>query len=145
MAIPCYIFDIDSTLANNAHRLHHIEKTPKDWEAFYEACDKDVCIPAIVTLARNLLVCAPLFYVTGRPERTRKKTWVWLQDLRLFGSLYMRKDGDYREDFVVKAELLQQIRDAGFDPTIAFEDRDSCVKMFREHGVACAQVCEGTY
>lgn len=28
--IPCFIFDIDGTLANNKHRVHHLLKTPKD-------------------------------------------------------------------------------------------------------------------
>jgi hypothetical protein len=29
----CYVFDIDGTLADLAHRLRHIERRPKSWRA----------------------------------------------------------------------------------------------------------------
>lgn len=31
----CYIFDIDGTIADLSHRLPHIQKEPKDWDAFF--------------------------------------------------------------------------------------------------------------
>lgn len=34
------IFDIDGTLANLDHRLRHILKEPKDWDAFYSDMTK---------------------------------------------------------------------------------------------------------
>ncbi len=35
------IFDIDGTLADCSHRLHHIQKDPADWDGFYEACEDE--------------------------------------------------------------------------------------------------------
>lgn len=31
------VFDLDGTLADCEHRIHHITKEPKDWRAFFEA------------------------------------------------------------------------------------------------------------
>ena len=40
------IFDIDGTLANCDHRLHHIQDKPKNWDLFYNGCmDDDVILP----------------------------------------------------------------------------------------------------
>jgi hypothetical protein len=44
---------------------------------------------------------------------------------------------------VVKAELLGRIVKDGYQPTMAFDDRDQVVEMWRAHGIACAQVAEG--
>lgn len=40
-----YVFDIDGTLADLTHRLHHIQKQPKDWDAFFDACAAYVSLP----------------------------------------------------------------------------------------------------
>ena len=40
----CYIFDLDGTLADCAHRLHHIQKEQKDWKAFFAAVGADIVI-----------------------------------------------------------------------------------------------------
>jgi hypothetical protein len=59
--------------------------------------------------------------------------------------LLMRRDGDRRQDAVVKREALQDIRGRGYHPTIAIEDRDQVVKMWREEGLTCLQCAEGNY
>ena len=38
------IFDIDGTLANCDHRLHHVKNKPKNWDAFYDGCMDDQVI-----------------------------------------------------------------------------------------------------
>jgi hypothetical protein len=57
----------------------------------------------------------------------------------------MRKKGDYRDDAVVKIELLQQIRADGFNPLIAFDDRNRVVDAWRANGIICAQVAPGDF
>jgi hypothetical protein len=47
MAIGCYLFDFDGTLADCTHRLHHIKGSRKNWRAFFAACSKDGPIPHI--------------------------------------------------------------------------------------------------
>jgi hypothetical protein len=141
-----YIFDIDSTLADPSHRLHHIQKDPKDWEAFYEAANKDGMIHPTVGIYQLLNNADRTFLVTGRAERHRKLTEDWLDARYIYcDGLYMRKDGDHREDAVVKREIYEtQIKD-NYNVEAVFEDRNQCVKMWRDLGLVCYQVCDGDY
>lgn len=144
------IVDIDGTLADCRHRLHHIQKQPKDWDAFFAACDGDAPIMPIVNMV-EALAYAPgnkIIFCSGRPERTRTDTASWLRrnfDFVLTMPLYMRADGDRRDDQIVKRELLARIRADGFDPMLAIDDRRRVVDMWRSEGLICAQVAEGDF
>jgi phosphoglycolate phosphatase-like HAD superfamily hydrolase len=144
---PCYIFDIDGTVADISHRLHHIEKQPKDWDAFFAACPRDVPIPAIRHLAVTLGTYAPIVFVTGRSDRVRTETDFWLKVKAQvsFAALYMREDGDHRPDHEVKGDLLDQIMNDGWEPLMAFEDRNQVVAMWRKRGLPCCQVADGDF
>lgn len=142
-----YLFDIDGTLANCDHRKHHIEGEKKDWDAFYATCHLDAPIHHIVDLARLLDFQEGVVFVTGRGEEQRGATLTWL---RVIGGwyapvLYMRPAKDYRADDIVKGELLDRIIADGYEPIMAFDDRNSVVKMWRARGIPCAQVAEGDF
>lgn len=144
---PCYVFDIDGTLSDLSHRLHHIQRQPKDWDAFFDACVEDDPIQHICSLARNLSHHHDVVFVSGRSDRVRIQTDYWLKVCAcLSGSgLYMRRDGDFRADDIVKLELLAQLRSDGFEPVMAFDDRDRVVAMWRAAGIPCAQVAPGDF
>lgn len=144
---PCYIFDIDGTLSDCSHRLHHIQKQPKDWTSFFAACGEDSPIEHIISLAHALYkVGCTIIFVSGRSDECREATETWLDTNCLSTRyLYMRKAGDYRADDIVKIELLAQIRTDGFEPIMAFDDRNRVVKAWRAAGVPCAQVAEGDF
>jgi hypothetical protein len=55
----------------------------------------------------------------------------------------MRKDKDYRPDTKVKAEMLETLRNQGFNPVMAFDDRPSVIRMWKEHGLTVADVGDG--
>lgn len=144
----CYIFDIDGTLADCSHRLHHIQKTPKDWDAFFADCHLDTPHSHIIDLACHLRSAGfvRVVYVSGRSDQCRDSTQKWLDRNGLpAGPLYMRKAGDHRDDDVVKVEILAKLRRDGFDPIMAFDDRNRVVKAWRSAGVPCAQVAEGDF
>ena len=141
-----YVFDIDGTLANLDHRLHYIQKTPKDWDAFYEDCDRDTLIEPIARIAWNL-AHQPIAYVTGRSEQVREKTIWWLNQQTLWmpnglSKLYMRQIGDHRPDHIVKPELIAPFKD---QITAIFEDRASVVQAFRSMGLTVLQVADGNF
>lgn len=143
---PCYIFDIDGTLADIRHRLHLIEKAPKDWDAFHDACVDDAPIEHMCELTRLLARVKPIIYVSGRSDRIRNRTLQWLIDKGCArGRLYMRRHEDHRDDDILKAEILAVIRADGFEPCLVFDDRDRVVSMWRANGVPCAQVAEGNF
>jgi hypothetical protein len=145
---PCYIFDIDGTLADLTHRLHFVRGNGKpDWRAFFAAVSADEPIRHILELARDLAVSGkPIVYVSGRSDECREDTEGWLTvNNAPKGPVYMRKQGDHRPDNIIKIELLEQVRYAGYEPAMVFDDRDQVVKAWREKGIPCAQVSEGFF
>jgi phosphoglycolate phosphatase-like HAD superfamily hydrolase len=152
-----YIFDIDGTLSDGAHRRHLVEDnvlyqqmaaSPKDWEAFYAASADDKPIFEVITVARALEAAEHgIIYSTGRPESIRFITTQWLRKYRVpNGPIYMRTDKDHRESFVVKSELLDRIK-AQYTKEIggAFEDRQQDADMYRARGLRVFQVAEGKF
>jgi hypothetical protein len=143
----CYIFDIDGTLADCSHRIHHIQKSPKDWRSFFAAVEFDAPIVHVIKLAIDLsLAGAAIIYVSGRSDECRAATESWLRQYACpHGRLYMRKEGDYRDDDIVKAEILGELQQHGYNPIMAFDDRNRVVAAWRRNGVPCAQVAEGDF
>jgi phosphatidate phosphatase APP1 len=141
----CYVFDIDGTIADCQHRIHHIEA--KDWRSFFAACGSDAPIPHIIGLAQDLYRSGRcVIYVSGRSDECSFETESWLDTHKLpVGPVYMRKAGDHRPDNIVKGELLDKVMADGYRPIMAFDDRNQVVKMWRERGVPCAQVAEGDF
>lgn len=139
------VFDLDGTLCNINHRLHYIQQEKKDWDSFFEACDSDSPRMPIVRLCRSLAMFNMVIYVTGRRESTRKKTLDWLKLWNLPcdpNGLYMRGDGDYRPDHIIKPELVGNLL-RKID--IVFEDRTAVVEAWRKLGITCLQVTDGDF
>jgi acid phosphatase class B len=143
------IVDVDGTLAETGDRVKHIEKEPKDWDAFFEGCDTDKPIEDIIDLVRLLSNFMSVYFATGRPDTVREKTHKWLCDI--FGGeipmkrLLMRKGGDFRPDSEIKPELLEEAGIKLKDIAFILEDRNSMVKKWRELGVRCLQVDDADF
>lgn len=150
------IFDIDGTLADITHRVRYVQQVHKDWDAFYEAMGDDKPIEPICHLcAFYASACSfqpvRIVFVTGRPEKYRDMTIKWLRetipamkDENNF-ELIMRKDGDHRQDYVIKREALERLQDLDYQILFAVEDRKQCVDMYRKQGVTCLQCAEGNF
>lgn len=144
------IFDLDGTLADCEHRRHHVSGDKKDWNAFFNECDKDAVIEYVAQIFRyyQSLPGYRVYILSGRMgnENTRKKTNHWLVNNDIFPFAFvMREDGDFRSDVEVKREMIDQL---GLTPenTIAtFDDRNCMVKAWREWGFNCFQVAEGDF
>ena len=57
----------------------------------------------------------------------------------------MRSNSDFRPDFEVKEGMLVKMKDQGFDPIMAFDDRQQVVDMWRRQGITVMQVAEGDF
>ncbi len=147
-----YIFDIDGTLADLSHRLHHIEKTPKDWGSFHEACVDDKLIVPVAEVLRALHPTNTVVFSTARPHSTFEATWNWLTTNGLAweatDNLYMRKSTDHRHAGIIKSENLDRILlrlPLPLSDIIAFEDHTPVVEMYRARGIRTFQVDRGDY
>ncbi len=142
------IFDLDGTLANIEHRVHHVRNKPKNWKAFYAESDKDEAYDDMCGLF--MLFDSSGFIniiVTGREGTPayRDKTMDWLIENEVVPHrLLMRPEKDHRQDFIVKEEILKKLQEE-FDIFMAFEDRTQVVEMYRKNGVRCLQVREGNF
>jgi FMN phosphatase YigB (HAD superfamily) len=147
MRNDCWIFDIDGTLANGSHRKHWVNSKPKNWNAWYASAHLDTPYWDIIDFM-NVARSKGLRVVisTGRSEEYREDTMRWFRNYGIHCErMYMRPTGDYRDDSVVKKEMLDQMRVDGYNPLLVFDDRDRVVKMWRENGIRCLQVQEGNF
>ena len=144
-----FIFDIDGTIADATHRLHHIIGDNKDWEAYDKLCHEDIPIKSIITIANCLYYNDfDIMLLTGRNERTRKDTEAWLQHNHVrYDFLIMRGFDDRREDTIVKLENLAKFREdcPEFKIQTIFEDRKRLTEAFRAEGYHVCQVAEGDF
>ena len=147
------VFDLDGTLANTDHRLHHIQKDPKDWDAFFDACGNDLPILENRAIFRALRYMGHTLLIwSGRSEgldrEVRNMTIKWLRRNGIIlpdWRLRMRQYGDHRPDDELKRVWLQEARMNNAAPTLVFEDRKRVVDMWRREGITCHQVAPGDF
>lgn len=136
-----YVFDLDGTLADCSHRLHHLER--KDWRAFFAACGEDGLIEHMRAVFWALAANDNRVEIwSGRSDECRAETEAWLDRHDIVPSaLLMRTAGDHRPDDEVKREFLR----GGGVPDMIFDDRKRVVDMWRAEGIPCAQVADGEF
>ena len=134
--LPYAVLDIDGVLADVRHRLYHLERRPKNWEAFFRAAPQDPVLDEGLAVARELAGAHQVVYLTGRPERCRADTRDWLDRHALPpGRLLMRRKGDFRPSRVAKIEQLRRL--AAQQPVqLVVDDDVSVVRAARAAGFA---------
>jgi predicted kinase/uncharacterized HAD superfamily protein len=146
MTKKCIIVDIDGTVADCSHRLHHIKGPTKRWDKFWIGMENDKPLHHIITIVRAMYNSydggrTTVIVVTARDENVRAQTEAWLNTHGIqYDQLLMRGAADYRKDAIVKKEILDKIRADGYEVLFALEDRDHNVEMFRANDVPCLQV-----
>ncbi len=68
---PIAVIDIDGVIADVRHRLQHVARTPKDWDAFFAAAPDDEVLAVGLETARRLAEVCEIVYLSGRPEWCR--------------------------------------------------------------------------
>lgn len=140
------VFDLDGVLSDAASRQHYLEYPARDWDAFFEACGDDPLIEEIARLLELLDPSLIVVLLTGRPARVQPQTLAWLHRYRLrWDLLVMRDFGDYRAAREFKRRSVRELRDAGFELVLSFEDDRRNVDMFREEGVPSVYIHSGYY
>lgn len=110
MSPPYAVLDIDATLSDVRHRLHHLRRRPKRWDAFFAAAGADDPLSEGLAVAQTLAAGHEIVYLTGRPERIRRATQSWLERYRLPpGRLLMRGDADRSPSAVMKLRKLRRL------------------------------------
>ena len=127
MTRPLAVFDVDGVLADVRHRLRHVERQPKDWDAFFAAAVSDPPLAQGVALAVASAEECDVVYVTGRPERCRADTLAWFARHGLpQGELAMRGPRDRRPARVAKLELLRHLAQDRVVAVVVDDDLQVC-------------------
>jgi|SRR5579872_6530856 len=137
-----YVFDLDGTLADCTHRLHHLER--RDWRAFFADCPADAPISATLAILKALYFDDHRVEIwSGRSDEVRDQTRLWLRANGVPDSvpLIMRTAGDMRPDEEIKREFLRMTD----RPDVIFDDRSRVVSMWRDEGLTCFQVAPGDF
>jgi phosphoglycolate phosphatase-like HAD superfamily hydrolase len=141
------VFDIDGTLANIEHRRAFVATKPKNWKAFNAGIVNDTRYEDMVWLVNHFdnALCK-IILCSGRGEEHRDVTEKQMNDFFVpYNALYMRPAKDHRPDYVIKVELLQQIRADFGEPFLWFDDRNQVVDAIRAEGVRVLQVAPGDF
>lgn len=146
------VVDIDGTVANISHRRPYVASKPKNWKAFNESMHLDTPYHDILQLIEFITRAGmPLVFASGRGEEQREVTEAWLKEhvTSVYGfnyqKLYMRPAKDSRQDYIIKLEILQQMRDDGYEPWMVIDDRSSVVQAWRSQGIRVLQCAEGNF
>ena len=141
------VFDIDGTVANIVHRRHWVATKPKNWKAFNAGMVNDTVYEDIKFVYDTFRAAGNrIIFCSGRGDETRAVTEKWLADNGFeFEALFMRREKDYRQDSIVKVELLAQIRQWHGEPWLWFDDRNQVVDAIRAQGVRVCQVAPGDF
>lgn len=148
----CICVDVDGTLADNSHRQGFLRNGKKNWKAYNEMMAEDGVHHDVVELVKMYHHAGyKVIIVTAREgsDKLKSVTLEWLKVkanvLQYAEKVMFRDDKDYRDDSVVKKEILDVLRSEGYDVKVAIDDRDRVCAMWRENGIRCLQVQPGNF
>jgi len=143
-ALPdCVIVDIDGTVALMTGR------SPYDYSRVSEDAPNE---PVCALVRQQLLYHRKVIFVSGRKVECREVTVAWLN--AEFGStgmtvdersLFMRADGDNRDDRIIKREIYEREIQGKYNVLFVLDDRRRVVEQWRQMGLTCLQVAEGEF
>ena len=138
------ICDIDGTVADVAHRLKYMTGPEKNWDKAFSLIHLDSVRWDVVEQVRaDHEDGATIIFVSARQESQREVTEEWLKQLNLpYFTLIMRNNGDFRDDVLVKKNILTNffIRDR---IQKVYDDRLRVIKMWVEEGIPVVDVNVG--
>lgn len=137
------ICDIDNTILDITHRFHYLNGDKTDWDAFLseDAIRKDKPMWNTITVVGCLGKFYPIIFVTGRNEGVREITLDQIHSAFTMSpllngfELYMRTDGDWRQDIEIKKELYTKYVEPNYNIIAAFDDKSSVVDLWRSLGI----------
>ncbi len=137
---PCIICDLDATLA-----LHQ-GREPFEWDRLLT----DKIDPRLRDLLNfHMTSGTKVFFLTGRTQRARLDTLMWLQNPKQGlcdgWELITRSQGDFSSGDVYKLKMYEQLIQGKYNVLCVFEDSNKCVKMWRELGLLTCQVANSEY
>lgn len=139
------LVDIDGTVALNTNGRGWFE-----WARVGEDTpNEDVCFIVQSLLYARHSAGFEIVFVSGRSDACKRETREWLEQTFDFDDqdfeLFMRKEGDYRRDSIVKNEIFWDQIAPSWDVVACIDDRQQVVDEYRAMGLTVLQVAEGDF
>lgn len=143
-----WIFDVDGTLANVDPILHYVQNInnvpdfKKDFDNFHR---ESIHVPRneeVVDMLWDVVQNRDedIIVVTARREYWRSHTAYWLVKNNIpHDALFMRSDKDYRPDYEVKKDILNQIN-MFWEIIHAVDDNPKIIKLWEENGIPTTKI-----
>lgn len=137
-----YIFDIDGTVAHRRMRLEQIPHVLRPYYGDFD-CKDDVpdrrILRLIEILSRANDASRKIIFLSGREDGHMEETKQFIEEHTSLSSedyeLFMRKEGDERNDAVIKYELFKNNIENRYNVIGVFDDRKRVVAMWEEMGI----------
>lgn len=144
---PVIICDLDGTLCNIDHRLHHVKGGNKDWKSFNAGIPLDgVNLDIAIGLKKSREeLKAQIVFVSGRSETYKKETIEWLakNGITFYSTIIMRGASDHRPDDEVKEDILHtHFKDLSKIACVV-DDRPRVIRMWKKNGLEVIDVGNG--
>lgn len=134
---PCYIFDIDGTLALNTSG-----RSSYNMSRVLEDTPVQSVIETLQMIQKSnfaIIIC------TGRSDDASEKTIQWLEKYNLhYDKIYFRPYKNREPDYLVKERMWRHINET-YNIVALYDDRDQVVKHGRKLGMAVFQVAYGNF
>jgi hypothetical protein len=131
---PVAVIDVDGVVADVRHRLGHLERRPRDWDAFFAGAADDPPLATGIERVQQLAAEHEIVWLTGRPEHLRDTTLTWFARHDLPSArLIMRRGNDRRPARVVKRAELRRLA-AGRTVTVVIDDDPAVVAALAADG-----------
>lgn len=151
MKTPTVIFDLDGTLAliDKRRKLSTKENGKLNWEKFFDPKNislDEPNVPVIKAFQAMKAIGYRVGIFSGRDSISKKETEFWLAEHNIIPDfLRMRPQKSFTKDDVLKKKWLDEELAIGHKILCTFDDRDKVVKMWRDNGITCFQVAEGSF
>lgn len=133
-------------VSDAAHRQHHLQGAAPDWDGFFGACHLDEPIESGLRLVDALDPGLTVVLCTARPDWVLDRTVEWLDRHAVRRDLLaLRPSAMALSSPRYKSGVLDHLRRAGFEVTLAFDDDRRNVDMFVGAGVPTVYIHSGYY
>lgn len=139
------IIDLDGTMCDVSHRLHHVRGEKRNWKAFFQELTNDSPNEWCRSIVNSMKEHYSIIFASGRPDDYYKQTKEWLIRHGLPTDLYMRCRGDHRQDYIAKEIILDFEILTRVNPLMFIDDRKQVVDLWRKRGFICLQCDDGEF
>lgn len=138
------IVDLDGTLCSVEWRRHFVTEGKKDWKAFFDGIPCDAPNPQVVEIIRDAKERGyDVIITSARPERWGTHSAIWLAEHGIdYDAFFIRKDGDFRDDGVVKREIYEEHIAPFWEVLFAVDDRPVVLETWRSLGLTVLEITD---